>query len=243
MQRRSHPGSLLVLRAGTPTRMRGWTALLLLAFVLLVPLDSSAQAQCSAPDERGVSHCELALAAPLVQRMLREQERPRWCWAAAISIVFARYGYSVAQSDIVERMYGLVDDLGMPTHILPAVIEREWVSDGLALKASTHHQAAAPGHTVPASATLLISSLQAAHPLILSANGHAVVVVGIRYERQGQALRFTGGTVIDPMPGVGLRPLLAQELGVALLARVDIAPVAQRAGVPVASVAHTALAR
>jgi hypothetical protein len=223
--------------------VRGWPVLLLLVVFLFLPGFAHSGEDCSAPDVRGVRECGVALPDPLVARMLQAQERPRWCWAAAISIVFARYGYAVTQSDIVERMYGLSADLGMPTHFLPAVIEREWVSEGLALKASTHYQVAAPGHTVPASATLLISSLQAGHPLILSSNGHAVVVVGIRYERQGHALRFIGGTVIDPLPGVGLRPLQAEELGVALLARVDIAPVPERDKIPLAAVAQTALAR
>ncbi len=217
--------------------------LFLVLFLLLAPASSRAQPPCSAADARGVSDCHVALSDAVVGQMLQAQERPRWCWAAAISIVFARYGYALAQSDIVERMYGLPADLGMPTHFLPAVIEREWVSDGRALKASAHYQAAAPGRTVPASATLLVSSLQAGHPLILSSNGHAVVVVGIRFERQGQALRFTGGTVIDPMPGVGLRPLHADELGVALLARVEIAPVAQGGGLALATLAQTAMAR
>jgi len=214
--------------SGGPAAARLRALLSILSLLLLLsPFAARAQSPCSLPDG-GAGPCRVEIAAPVVARMLQQQQRPRWCWAAAISMVFAGYGYPVAQSDIVERMYGQAVDAGVPTHILPAVIEREWVSDdGLALKASTRYQAAAPGATVPASITLMISSLRAGQPLILSAHGHAVVVVGIAYERQGQAMRITGGTVIDPTPGVGLRPLQAQELGVALLASVAVAPVPQ----------------
>ena len=233
MQHRSRPGPSHA--SGAPAAALARALLLIFLLLLLAPSAARAQTSCSPPDARGASECRAELAEAVVARMLQTQERSRWCWAAAISMVFARYGYPVAQSDIVERMYGLAVDAGVPTHVLPAVIDRDWVSDGLPVKASTRYQAAAPGATVPASLTLMVSSLRAGHPLILSAQGHAVVVVGVTYRGLGQAFRITGGTVIDPTPGVGLRPLQAEELGVALLASVDVAPVA--GGRPAAAVA------
>lgn len=241
MEHRSRPGPGQA--SGAPAAVLARALLLVLLLLLLAPSAARAQPSCSAPDARGVSACRVELADPLVARMLQAQERPRWCWAAAISMVFARYGYQVAQSDIVERMYGLAVDLGVPTHFLPSVIDREWLSDGLSVKASTRYQAAPPGTTVPASVSLMISSLRDGHPLILSAQGHAVVVVGVTYERQGHALRITGGTVLDPTPGVGLRPLQAGELGVALLASVDVAPVPGRGPAAVAALVPAAFPR
>ena len=87
-----------------------------------------------------------------------------------------------------------------------------------------------------ASAAVLLSALPAAaqlacapanargEPLLLSSHGHGMVVVGIRYDLHtaSGAVRITGGTVIDPLPGAGVRPLQLPELQVSLLARVDL---------------------
>ncbi|MEJ5990943.1 papain-like cysteine protease family protein [Ramlibacter sp. PS3R-8] len=203
-----------------------------LRLVLLLCLASAgsarAEVHCTEPVASGWRECRAAIAQPLTRRMLQTQERSRWCWAAAVSMVFARYGHALPQEQIVAQTHGELANRGMPTHQLLAALQRDWSSNGELLRASIRHQVADPGATLPASATLLISSLAREHPLILSSNGHAVVVVGIAYEERGPWLRIKGATVIDPSPGVGLRPLAGDELDVALLASVEVMPVAWR---------------
>jgi hypothetical protein len=218
-----------------PWSRRRWLALLALALLGLGAAGrAAAGAECDAGTEGGWRTCRAALPEAVVQRMVQSQERTRWCWAAAISMVFARHGHVVPQQAIVERIYGAPANVGLPTQQLPAVIDRDWWSEGGVLRASTQHQTAPAGHTLPASALLLVSSLAREQPLILSTEGHAVVVVGVSYLVRGPWLRITGGTVLDPRPGVGERPLRTSELEVALLASVDVVPVPEPPAVTVA---------
>jgi hypothetical protein len=195
-------------------------AALLLAFAC-----GTAQAAlaCSEPDARGVRLCKAALPAALVQRMVQSQEQPKWCWAAALSMIFARHGHVLPQREIVREIYGAAFDTGIPTRQLPHAITRNWYAQGVGWRAAAKFQMAPAGSVVPVSSVLMATSLEQDEPLLLSANGHAVVVVELRWqEAAGGARRIVGGTVIDPLPNVGIRALAADELQVGLLARVDV---------------------
>lgn len=190
----------------------------------LVPWLAPAQAalQCEEADAGGVRRCTAALAQPLVQRMVQAQQKPRWCWAAALSMILARHGHHVPQQDIVQEVYGTPADVGVPTAQLPEALTRTWFSPQGAVRAAAKYQLARSGAAVPASSVLLVASLERGEPLLLAADGHAVVVVGLEWLEAGGARRITGGTVIDPLPGVGVRPLARKELQVSLLARVEV---------------------
>lgn len=209
----------------------------LVATLLLACLFAPAQASlaCGEADARGVRLCRAGLPATVVQRMVQRQEQPKWCWAAALSMIFARHGHVLPQRDIVQEVYGAVFDTGMPTRQLPHAISRNWYAQGVGWRAAAKFQLAPAGTVVPASSVLMSSSLEQDEPLLLSANGHAVVVVELQWqEAPGGARRIVGGTVIDPLPGVGIRPLAADELLVGLLARVEVRALPQRGFVSVA---------
>ncbi len=207
------------------------------AALLLAGLLGTAHASlaCGDADAHGVRLCTAGLPAPLVQRMVQSQEQPRWCWAAALSMIFARHGHVLPQREIVQEVYGAVFDTGIPTRQLPQAISRNWYAQGVGWRAAAKFQMAAAGSAVPASSVLMATSLEQDEPLLLSANGHAVVLVELQWlQAPGGARRIVGGTVIDPLPNVGIRALAADELQVGLLARVDVRPLPQRGFVSVA---------
>jgi hypothetical protein len=196
------------------------------AVVAAFALPSSALAQlaCAPANDRGVQHCVAALPKDVVRAMTRTQEKSKWCWAAALSMIFARHGHEVSQEDIVREVVGEALNVGLPTHLIAGTISRDWYTPGWVLRTSTKEQLLLAGEKAPASVHLLVTSLARGEPLLLSTHGHGLVVVGITYDlhQPSGALRITGGTVIDPLPGVGPRPLLPSELSVSLLAPVSL---------------------
>ena len=55
------------------------------------------------------------------------------------------------------------------------------------------------------------------------------VLVGLRFERSAcGTLRITGGTVIDPLPGMGIRPMLRAEMRPTYVAAVQVMGAYQR---------------
>ena len=209
------------------------TAAALLLALWLAP--AQAGLACGDPDARGVRACKAGLPPALVQRMVQVQQKPKWCWAAALSMIFARHGHVLPQHEIVREVYGEAVDAGVPTRELPFAISRNWHAPGGGWRAAAKFQMAHDARPVPVSSVLLVASLSQDEPVLLSANGHAVVVVELEWqEAPGGWRRIVGGTVIDPLPQVGVRALAVDELQVALLARVEVHALPQRGFVSVA---------
>jgi hypothetical protein len=186
---------------------------------------------CSARAEDGSRFCTAVLRDDVIRAMELAQEQSRWCWAAAASMVLRRYGASVSQREIVTDWFGAPFDKAVPTRHLADVVSRA--------------SRLAPGQMTQARATVLAESLHlsderiragvvarlaADEPLLLSAGGHALVLVGVIYKDDNAAVPgpVVGALVIDPMPSVGLRFAEAHEMQPKLLVQVEVPPRADK---------------
>lgn len=200
------------------------------AAAMTLALPAQAEEKCTSPDAGGVSQCHAGLATENVRQLAVVQEQPQWCWAASISMIFAHHGYRVPQQEIVKDGYGVAVDLPAPSgEAMTHALSRAWVdendkpfqgralaSDGVARQYQVSNEK-------------VLAELAAGRPLLLGAIGHAVVLVGLRYERSAKgSVRITGGTVIDPQPGRGIRPLLRAEMRPTYVAAVQVTSVEQK---------------
>ena len=197
---------------------------LAVAALVALALPVHGEERCSAPDSNGTARCEAGLPGKSVQELAVVQEQSQWCWAASISMIFAHHGYRVAQEEIVKDGYGVVTNLPAPSgEAMTHALSRSWIDQdakpflGMAIASDTlARKFQVSNHKV-------IAELAAGRPLLLGAISHAVVLVGLRYERSASgALRITGGTVIDPQPGRGIRPLLRAEMRPTYVAAVQV---------------------
>lgn len=208
---------------------------LLLAACALTVLVFPAHADevCGIPNPYGVSICSAGLPADSVQQLAVEQEKPEWCWAASISMIFAHHGYTVRQEDIVKDGYGVALNLPAPSgQAMTNALSRAWV-DGRARQFQGHAVATdALSHQFQVSEHKVLAELADGRPLLLGAMRHAVVLVSLTYEKSELGnVRIIGGTVIDPQPGRGVRPLLAGEMKPTYVAAVQVMGAEQKMAV------------
>jgi hypothetical protein len=150
---------------------------------------------CSPFDRNGVQQCEAGIDSSILDVVASDtQHASEWCWAACIQAVFAYYGHSIDQEQIVEQAYGDVLNLpGTPQQILSA-LNRQWTdSDG--------REFVAQGNTLSTNAITAAQDLASNHPLIIGALGHAMVLTSLTYFRnvsgQGNVIL---AEVRDPWP-------------------------------------------
>ncbi len=211
------------------------------AVVLALPLPVLAEEDCGDPDAAGARLCRAGLSAERVQRMVAVQEQSQWCWAAAISMIFAHHGYQVAQQEIVKDGYGIAADLPAPSgQAMTNAMSRAWTDTRNRPFQARALASDALGRQNQVSNDRVLAELMAGRPLLVGAMRHAVVLVGLRYQRRADGgVRIVSGTVIDPQPGQGVRPLLRGELKPTYVAAVQIdAPQLQMAALAVAPASH-----
>lgn len=213
------------------------TALAMLALLGGFCASALAEVHCTPADAHGIAHCRAGLSPELMQRMDVRQQKSQWCWAAALAMVFARYGHQVPQEEIVERLYGEAVDRPLRGRDFATLIGGDFVArDGSRLAATATRAQVAIGTDPAAAVRLAIGSLSQGRPLLISAQGHMVVLVAIRFQRfvRDGEVRITSGTVIDPLPTGGIRPLQAAETVPDFIAAVSVAPALARGGTLVA---------
>jgi Peptidase_C39 like family len=223
-------------RLSLPTLRSVLAAVALIALVL----PSQAEEVCGTPNTYGVSICSAGLPTESVQQLAVVQEQPEWCWAASISMIFAHHGYAVRQEDIVKDGYGAALNLPAPSgQAMTNALSRAWV-DGNAKPFRGQAVATdALSRQFQVSEYKVLAELADGRPLLLGAMRHAVVLVSMTYEKSERGnVRIIGGTVIDPQPGKGIRPLLAGEMKPTYVAAVQVMGAEQR--VAAAEVAHDA---
>lgn len=210
--------------------MPSFRSLLAATALAALALPSQAEEVCGTPDSEGVSICSAGLPAASVQQLAVVQEQPQWCWAASISMIFAHHGYTVRQEEIVKDGYGAVVDLPAPSgQAMTKALSRSWV-DGNA-KAFHGTAVASDSHArqFQVSEHKVLAELADGRPLLLGALRHAVVLVELKYEKSARGnVRIIGGTVIDPRPGVGVRPLATGEMKPTYVAAVEVMGDGQR---------------
>lgn len=181
-------------------------------------------AECTAPDERGIQKCRMGLGAERMQQLLRTQKGMEWCWAASIQMVFAGVGFDVAQEDVVLENFGNLKDEAVPAADITRLLNRGWRdAKGRAFVSSA--EATLFGGDLRRATRQIMSELKGGRPLILGARRHAVVLAHVEFEKftREDGIRITGGTVLDPALGVGVRKMAAYEMKAFYVARVQVA--------------------
>ena len=195
---------------------------------LTLPLQ--AEEQCGSPDINGVSTCSAGLPVESVQQLAVVQEQPQWCWAASISMIFAHHGYAVRQEDIVKDGYGTAVNRPAPSgQAMTQALSRAWVDGNDKPFQGQAVATDAFARQFHVSEHKVLAELADGRPLLLGAMRHAVVLVGLKYERSRRGnVRIIGGTVIDPQPGKGIRPLLHGEMKPTYVAAMQVMGVEQK---------------
>jgi hypothetical protein len=142
------------------------------------------------------------------------QVNENWCWAASISMVFTYAGYSVSQRQIVERLFHDTGDHPARAHDITELLGMRWIDLQDRTFLPIAQIGADPGRRFRFGDDTVIRELIAERPVLVGVLAHAMVLVGVEYERftRQDAVRITGGWVIDPAPGQGLRRLRLKEL-------------------------------
>jgi Papain-like cysteine protease AvrRpt2 len=182
------------------------------------------QEQCGPADSAGIQKCRAAVVPDDVQRMAAVQERRNWCWAASMSMIFAHHGYQMPQEQIAREQYADAADRGARPQDISRMLDQTWQdAHGRSFVASSV-AGSEPGRRFQFGNDTVIRELIAQRPLIIGTLGHAMVLVAVEYERftLQDAVRITGGTVIDPWPQQGVRPLRPAELSPGYVAAVHV---------------------
>lgn len=179
---------------------------------------------CGTPDGNGVRNCRAGLSTAQVEAIRVAQEKSQWCWAASISMVFAHYGHNVPQEGIVRQHFGEAVDQAVPGDVITGLLEAPWTDRKGRPFAVTAAVAESPDKRPGPVHETMVAELTGQRPLLIGVSGHAMVLVRVDYERPpgGSAVRITGGTVIDPRPGRGLRRLLPHEARPSYVAAVRV---------------------
>ena len=187
----------------------------------------SLQENCSRASTDGVVECSAGLDEPSIARIQTAQEMPQWCWAASVSMILGFHGQQVAQSQIVADRFGaVVDQPATSADDMTQALARPRAGGAappVVVTALTAASAPA-GKTAPAlhlNHQAVLDELRARRPMLIGTAGHAMVLVRVRYQRFANgAVRVMGGTIIDPLPGQGVRELASREMRVSYLAMV-----------------------
>ncbi len=185
------------------------------------------QENCSSANADGLMECSAGLDEPSIARMQTAQQMPQWCWAASVSMILGFHGQQVAQSQIVADRFGaVVDRPATSADDMTQALSRPRAGGAAPPVVVTALTAASARAGQPAPALHLnhravLDELRARRPMLIGTAGHAMVLVRVRYQRFANgAVRVMGGTIIDPLPGQGVRELAPGEMRVSYLAMV-----------------------
>jgi hypothetical protein len=137
-----------------------------------------------------VSHADFA-------QTYRRQEMPNWCWAASISNIFAFYGHTVTQKDIVYAATGKKADSTASPAMIAAQVNRPWAdADGEKFEA---HLAAAYdvfAHVLAINNRYIVNELSHGRPLLVCNTHHCMVITAVDFT----PLSVRAVWVFDPLP-------------------------------------------
>jgi hypothetical protein len=165
--------------------------------------------------DAGIPSHELDVTAQLEPNV---QLQSNWCWAAAISGVFAYYGHPVSQARIVREAYGGIANMRGTTRAIMGSLNRDWVDDA---NRPFHVEA----DTFSANWITATQDLAQSRPLIVGSLGHAMILTAAEYTRFANGNgRIRGVIVRDPWPTNPRRRTLSPEeaYGVQMLIRIRV---------------------
>jgi Papain-like cysteine protease AvrRpt2 len=184
---------------------------------------ASAKVQCSAfqdSDYGPVQQCEAGIPTTELHTVaaVDRQHMSEWCWAAAISGVFAYYGHPVRQEEIVRSAYGaIVNARGTPDAIMGA-LNREWTDDN-------GNRFSVESDAVSGNWRTLSQDLANGEPLIVGSLGHAMIVTAAEYVRDQYGDGQLEAVIVrDPWPDNPQRRLLTprEMASVQMLIRIRV---------------------
>jgi hypothetical protein len=200
-------------------------AAVLLALISTAPARAALVEECSQPDDRGIQRCRVGLDRERMAQLLRTQQQSQWCWAAAIVTLFAGEGFDMEQEAVVRAQFGdRAPDQALPIGEMTRLLNRSW-KDRAGRPFLSTAEATEFGGDLRRSTRHVLAELQAGRPLILGARQHAVVLAQVEFERftREDGIRITGGTVIDPARGQGVRHMAWYEMKPFYVAAVRVA--------------------
>jgi hypothetical protein len=165
--------------------------------------------------DAGIPSHELDVTAQLEPNV---QLQSNWCWAAAISGVFAYYGHPVSQARIVREAYGGIANMRGTTRAIMESLNRDWVDDA-------NRPFRVSADTFSANWITATQDLAQNRPLIVGSLGHAMILTAAEYTRfpNGNG-RVQGVIVRDPWPTNPRRRTLSPQeaYGVQMLIRIRV---------------------
>lgn len=137
-----------------------------------------------------------AIETTYFKAYVARQRSENWCWAACTQMVLNYQGVSASQEQIVERVFGSrVDRPGSAQNIVQGA--SGWYVDGHTIGAKADYS------FVPQK---LIDDLVNKYPLVVGLSmpgqnvGHAYVLTGLSFQRQGDAIYPQSVILRDPWP-------------------------------------------
>lgn len=137
-----------------------------------------------------------AIETSYFKTYVARQRNQNWCWAACTQMVLNYQGVNVSQEQIVERVFGAqVDRPGTALNIVEGA--SGWYVDGRTIGAKADHS------FIPQK---MINDLVNKYPLVVGLRirgqnvGHAYVLTGISFQKQGDAIYPNSVILRDPWP-------------------------------------------
>lgn len=137
-----------------------------------------------------------AIETTYFKTYVARQRSQNWCWAACTQMVLNYQGVNVSQEQIVERVFGSrVDRPGSAQNIVQGA--SGWYVDGRTIGAK------ADNSFIPQK---MINDLVNKYPLVVGLSipgqnvGHAYVLTGISFQKQGDAIYPHSVILRDPWP-------------------------------------------
>lgn len=194
--------------------------------LLLMP-DAAREAARAGGASRPIAIEEAGIDARLGE-VVAERPEAAWCWAACVGAIVRLHGQSLDQRRIVAQLHERHPDLPAWGHRVAAATSRRWLADDyrwFACRCDVVWDGTAGGERAGA-AIVAARALADGHPLILGANGHAVVLSAITFARDGAGNGQPLAAVLrDPWPGAGRRALRpADWTGARFLAKLNVFP-------------------
>lgn len=146
-----------------------------------------------------------AIETTYFKAYVASQRSDNWCWAACTQMVLNYQGVNVSQEQIVERVFGSqIDKPGTAQNIIQGA--SGWYVNGHIIGAKSDNSV---------SAQKLIDDLVNKYPLVIGLTmpgqrvGHAYVLTGLSFQKQGESIYPYSVILRDPWPGNQSRIVLS----------------------------------
>jgi hypothetical protein len=169
------------------------------ALGLLAPTSALAAGKCVSVAYGGM--CTSSLAFDRIVRNFPYEQQDRWCWAAAVSMIFQFYGYAVGQDKIVERAYGGSFDLSGDFVENARLLNRPWVDErGRNFVSQVKTLFAVTPYAENTASAEMVAALDRGQPVLLCDARHAMVLTSLTYANDPAAPQVKRAVVADPWP-------------------------------------------